>query len=432
MLSKENNDLITQTGPGTPGGKLLRSYWQPIVTAEEMPAGGDPKPIRIMSEDLVLFRDDDNRLGLIGLHCPHRGTDLSYGRVEDGGLRCLYHGWAFDVNGNCIDQPAEPEDKKFCHKVRHTAYPVQEKGGVIWTYMGEGEPPLIPDLPFLTPPEENRAVFRVEQDCNWVQALEGSIDPSHVSYLHGMGGATDPDDPDDIDLAGVAKLDDHPSLEIQRLRYGARICALRKLPNGRSHLRVTNYVYPNATALPNNVSAGGDGKPPRGTGCGGRYYVPIDDTHHCRYEFVSTYDEPIDKDSHRARRVGNVTEDLRHVRSAANRYLQDRDEMKTKTFAGLGPYFPAHDCFAIESQGAIQDRTTEHLGVTDIAVIEMRKAIIDAIQKMQEGAEAPGLLRDPAEASFPELIVAGEYIEPDLTGPEHCDRKVAAMLQAAE
>jgi phenylpropionate dioxygenase-like ring-hydroxylating dioxygenase large terminal subunit len=115
MLSRAQNDLLTQTGPGTPGGRLLRSYWQPIAALDEMPPGGDPMPIRIMSEDLVLFRDDKDRLGLIGLHCPHRGTDLSYGRVEDGGLRCLYHGWLFDINGKCVDQPAEPEDKKFCH-----------------------------------------------------------------------------------------------------------------------------------------------------------------------------------------------------------------------------------------------------------------------------------------------------------------------------
>ena len=194
MLSKDHNDLITRTGPGTPGGTLLRSYWQPIATAQEMPPGGAPMPVRIMSEDLVLFRDDQDQLGLIGLHCPHRGTDLSYGRVEKGGLRCLYHGWLFDIEGKCIDQPAEPEDKKFCHKVRHVAYPVKEYGGVIWTYMGEGEAPLIPAFEFLTAPEERRITFRVIQHCNWVQGLESSIDPSHTSYLHRMsaprGGET--------------------------------------------------------------------------------------------------------------------------------------------------------------------------------------------------------------------------------------------------
>src|SRR6267143_2302916 len=184
MLSKAQNDLITQTGPGTPGGRLLRGYWQPIATAEEMPIGGAPMPVRVMSEDLVLFRDDSDRLGLIGQYCPHRGTDLSYGRVEDGGLRCLYHGWLFDINGKCLDQPAEPTDKKFCHKVRHASYPVQEKGGVIWTYMGEGVPPLIPNFQFLTAPEPNRIAFRTILKCNWLQGLESSTDPAHTTYLH--------------------------------------------------------------------------------------------------------------------------------------------------------------------------------------------------------------------------------------------------------
>src|SRR5215208_4600514 len=178
LLSKAQNDLITQTGSGTPGGRLLRSYWQPIATSDEIPVGGEPMAMRIMSEDLVLFRDDSDQLGLIGRYCPHRGTDLSYGRVENGGLRCLYHGWLFDIHGKCLEQPAEPASRKFCHKVRLANYPVQEKGGVIWTYMGEGEPPLIPNFQFLTAPEANRIAFRTILKCNWLQALESSTDPT--------------------------------------------------------------------------------------------------------------------------------------------------------------------------------------------------------------------------------------------------------------
>ena len=182
MLTKEQNDLLTQTGPGTPCGDFLRSYWQPVATAEEMPMGGDPLPIRILSEDLVLFRDEKDRLGLVGRHCPHRGTDLSYGRIENGGLRCLYHGWLFDIHGQCLEQPAER--RQFCHTVHLASYPVQEKGGAIWTYMGKGEPPLIPDFQFLMGPEANRQTFRTKQMCNWLQGLESSIDPVHTTYLH--------------------------------------------------------------------------------------------------------------------------------------------------------------------------------------------------------------------------------------------------------
>jgi phenylpropionate dioxygenase-like ring-hydroxylating dioxygenase large terminal subunit len=227
MLSHQQNALVTQTGPGTPGGKLLRSYWQPIATAEEMPIGGAPMPIKILSEDLVLFRDDRDRLGLIGLHCPHRATDLSYGRVENGGLRCLYHGWLFDIEGKCIDQPAEPEDKKFCHKVRHTAYPVQEYGGVIWTYMGEGEAPLIPAFQYLDCPPEKRIAFRVIQDCNWLQGLESSTDPAHTSYLHRMspgplGGLPG-------SSAAFFAEDTQPRLAIEGTSYGCRIYAMRNM-----------------------------------------------------------------------------------------------------------------------------------------------------------------------------------------------------------
>ena len=255
MLSKANNDLLTQTGPGTPCGDFLRSYWQPIAAADEMPIGGAPLPLRIMSEDLVLFRNDKDQLGLIGQFCPHRGTDLSYGRVEDGGLRCLYHGWLFDINGKCIDQPAEPKDKKFCHKVRHAAYPVREKGGAIWAYMGKGEPPMIPDFEFLMGPEPNRHTFRVVQTCNWLQGLESSTDPAHTTYLHRRppGKKSVRSGSDIAALRGT----EPPDISIQQTDYGTRIFAIHNSPNGKKYLRVNNYVYP-AGATP-STSTGESG-----------------------------------------------------------------------------------------------------------------------------------------------------------------------------
>src|SRR4051812_35773888 len=144
MLTREENDLLTRTGPGTPCGELLRRYWQPVALAEELPPGGFPIPIEIMGEQLVLFRDDQSRIGLLDLHCSHRAADLSYGRVEDGGLRCIYHGWLYDVNGRCLETPAEPEGSNLKLTIRHPAYPCQEAGGVIFAYMGPGEPPLLP------------------------------------------------------------------------------------------------------------------------------------------------------------------------------------------------------------------------------------------------------------------------------------------------
>jgi len=421
MLSKAQNDLLTQTGPDTPGGRFLRSYWQPVATAEEMPIGGAPMPIRIMGEDLVLFRDDKNRLGLIGQFCPHRGTDLSYGRIEDGGIRCLYHGWLFDFSGKCIDQPAEPEDKKFCHKVRHVGYPVQEKGGAIWAYLGDGEPPLIPDFQFLTGPEPNRLTFRVVQQCNWLQGLESSADPAHTTYLHRRPAGT----PSQRSGADVAALrgNDPPEIDIEHTDYGMRIFALHKSPNGRKYLRINNYVYP-CGATPS--TSGGTG------GYQGRWYVPIDDYSHCRFEFFYRHAEPLDKDRLRKNRAANVGPDNRHIRRAENRYLQDRGELeRNESYGGMGLHFPAQDAFAIESQGAIQDRTKEHLGSTDIVIIEVRKALLQAIKRMEETGEAPFLMRDPADARFADFICISTYIEDDEDGPSYCRRVLSAKEKEA-
>ena len=425
MLTEKQNDLVTQTGPGTPGGELLRSYWHPIATDDEIPPGGDPMPIDILSEELVLFRDPGDRLGLIGRHCAHRGTDLSYGRIEDGGLRCLYHGWLFDIEGKCIDQPAEPEDKKFCHKVRQTSYPVQQKGGVIWCYMGKGEAPLIPDFDYLTAPEENRMAFRVVQHSNWLQGLESSTDPAHTSYLHRL---STPKNAGSYDARGDNRFfsdDIHPKLGIERTSYGMRIYALRKLSTGEKYLRVNNYIYPcGATPV-------GTDTPPV-TAYQGRWYVPIDDERHCRFEFLYSQKKPLDKDFWRQQKGENIGPDKRHLRRADNRYQQDRDEQRRDdSFSGLGRYLPAHDAFAIESQGAIQDRTQEHLGSTDIVIIEVRKALLDAIKLMQDGKEAPGLLRDPKENEFPDFICTADFVEDGEDGPAYCRRILGDAAKVA-
>lgn len=427
MLSKQQNDLVTRTGPGTPGGDLLRSYWQPIATSQEMLIGGDPMPIKILSEDLVLFRDDKDRLGLTGLHCPHRGSDLSYGRIEDGGIRCLYHGWLFDIEGNCLDQPAEPEDKKFCKKVRHTSYPVEDKGGVIWCYMGDGEAPLIPDFQFMTGPEESRMAFRVVQKCNWLQGLESSTDPAHVSYLHRLSAPEA--NSNSYDSRGDNRFfsdDIYPRLQIERTSFGVRIHALRKMSTGENYLRVNNYIYPCGTTPVGT-------EPPPVKGYQGRWYVPQDDESHCRFEFIYRHGEPLDKEFWTKQKGDNVGPDKQHVRRAENRYLQDRDEMKRDdTFAGLGRYIPAHDAFAIETQGKIQDRTREHLGSTDIVIIEVRKALLDAINQMQAGGEAPGLLRDAGQNTFSDFICTADFIEDGEDGPAYIRRILGDLPEAAE
>src|SRR5512134_3509544 len=164
MMTREENELLTQTGPGTPCGEMMRRYWQPVGLSEELPVGGAPLSVRILGEELVLFRDDQGRVGLLGLHCAHRGTDLSYGRIEDGGLRCLYHGWLYDIDGRCLDQPAEPSISRFKEKICHLSYPCLERAGLIFAFMGEGEAPLLPDYEFLLVPETQTAIHRAFVD----------------------------------------------------------------------------------------------------------------------------------------------------------------------------------------------------------------------------------------------------------------------------
>src|SRR5262250_3518433 len=183
MIASDENNLLTQIGPGTPCGGLLRRYWQPVALAEELPEGGAPLKVKILSEELVLFRDDQGRPGLLGLHCSHRGTDLSYGRIEDGGLRCLYHGWLYDVAGRCLEQPGEPGGGEHRDAIRHLAYPCQEAAGVIFTYMGPRKPPLFPNYDFIRASSDHVCVEKIFHECNYLQANEGNIDPVHLSFL---------------------------------------------------------------------------------------------------------------------------------------------------------------------------------------------------------------------------------------------------------
>src|SRR6266566_4659518 len=184
MLSAEQNDRITRVGPSTPAGELLRRYWQPAALVDEFSGNRSIKPVRLLGEDLVIFRDETGRCGLLGRACPHRGTDLTYGRLEDGGLRCSFHGWLFDVNGKCLQTPAEPAGSRLCEHVRLRAYPVQEKSGILFAYLGEGEAPAFPHFDAFVAPAEYTFAFKGYWDCNWLQALEVGIDPAHASFLH--------------------------------------------------------------------------------------------------------------------------------------------------------------------------------------------------------------------------------------------------------
>ena len=224
----------------------MRRYWHPVALSEELPPDG-PLPVKIMSEDLVLFRDDHGQLGLLGLHCAHRRADLSYGRVEDGGLRCLYHGWLYDRHGRCLEQPCEPPEKRFCEKVHQTAYPCEEHAGIIFAYMGPGEPPLFPAYePFLAPPG-HVLVTKIFHECNYFQANEGNLDPSHVSYLHRQGNVPQnlkrPVQGSDGKLPlALYEADLAPHIDAEETHYGVRIFSTRNVEGDRTFFRVTNFI----------------------------------------------------------------------------------------------------------------------------------------------------------------------------------------------
>jgi phthalate 4,5-dioxygenase len=423
MIPSEENNLLTQIGPGTPCGELMRRYWQPVALSEELPREGSPLKVQILGEELVLFRDDQGRPGLLGLHCSHRGTDLSYGRVEDGGLRCVYHGWLYDICGRVLEQPGEPGGGTNRGEIRHRAHPCQELGGVIFTYMGPGEPPLLPSYDFLTAPEEYRTVTKVLHQCNYLQANEGNIDPVHLSFLHQylqdakpplrriVAGTKDTDN-------ALLKKDIAPNIEVEITDYGLRIYTTRDAGPGQCYFRVTNFIMPNLSAFGGSTV---------GDGYSVHWHVPVDDTHHWKYLFMFSRTEPLSQEL-RDKNRAELTPDYRLTRQGTNRYQQDRESMKTKSFTGIGFNFQAHDAFATESQGPVQDRTSEHLVSSDKAIVAARKLLLNAIRDVKEGRQPQHVLKDAKANRFSHLVVLSEIV-PAATDLKQFIRDRAANLQ---
>jgi len=414
MIPAEENLLLTQTDRGAPCGELMRRYWQPVALSEELPAGGAPLKVKILGEELALFRDDQGRPGLIGLHCAHRGTDLSYGRCEDGGLRCLYHGWLYDIHGRVIDQPGEPGGGANKESIRHLAYPCQEAGGVILAYLGPGEPPLVPNYEFLTVAPEYRTVTKALYECNYLQGNEGNIDPVHLSFLHQI-----------LDEAQIARRrivqsvnasdntllakDVAPTIEVEVKNFGLRISTLRDAGADKRYLRTTNFIMPNLSAFGGSTV---------GDGYAVHWHVPIDDQHHWKYIFAFSRTTPLDEFL-RTRSRAELTADYRLTKNAANRYQQDRPSMQTQTFTGLGTNFQVHDAFATESQGPVQNRTEENLVSSDKAIVAARKLILNGIKDVQAGREPQHVIRDAKANAFPNLVVISDVIAKSMDWKEY-------------
>jgi phenylpropionate dioxygenase-like ring-hydroxylating dioxygenase large terminal subunit len=398
MMSAQRNELITRTGPERPAGKLMRLYWQPAALVEELPAERPVKAIQLLGQNLVLFRDEQGRYGLVDRACPHRGADLAFGRLESGGLRCAFHGWLFDAGGKCLETPAEPEGSKLYTKVRHKAYPVRERNGILFAYLGPGEPPAFAHFDCFIAPDSYTFAFKGHVACNWLQTLEVGIDPAHASFLHrffedheqaGNYGIQFRSTSADSTLPMTKIMREHPSPQIdtEYTDYGFRIITLRAIDDSRTHIRVTNLLFPNAFVIPLS---------PEMTVT--QWQVPIDDVNCYWYAIFTSFGGPVDKETMRRHRLQLYTlPDYKPRLNATNDYGFNAAEQLHKTYTGMGEDINVHDQWAVESQGPVQDRTQEHLGASDKAIAVYRRILIDAIEQAAKG-KRPLMVLDEAAA----------------------------------
>ncbi len=383
MLPTQENDLITLVGPGTPLNTVMRSYWLPALLSREI-AEPDSPPVRVrlLGEDLVAFRDSRGRTGILDEHCPHRGTSLFFGRNEECGLRCIYHGWKMDVAGNVLDTPAEPADSTLKTKVHHTAYPCHEAAGIVFVYMGPKErTPIFPDYEWTRVPLDHLYVTKSVQDCSYLQGLEGECDSSHLSYLHrafsdAKRGGGDPD---------MYGKDGSPALEGVETDYGVRMISCRNPGDGTTYLRVSNFVLPCYGFVP---TGGLKGNP---EGYTIHAHVPVDDEHSLRFNIFFRRNRPVGAAERRLDE--EFKPDHTKARNIGNNYLIDREEQRRETFIGLGKSFVIHDSCATESMGPRYDRSKEHLGVGDVTVIALRKRLLKVVHGLDRGEEPPHLIR---------------------------------------
>jgi nitrite reductase/ring-hydroxylating ferredoxin subunit len=398
MMSQQQNDLITRIGPNDPAGKLMRMYWQPAALMDELEGERPIRPVKLLGESFVLFRDQNGRHGLIDRDCPHRGADLAFGRLENGGLGCAFHGWLFDVEGRCLETPAEPVGSSLCKNIRQRAYPVVAKGGILWAYLGEGEPPAFPEIDCFAAPDAYTFAFKGLIGCNWLQALEVGIDPAHASFLHRFFEDEDPavaygkqfrgtSANSDMPMTKVLREYDRPIINVEQTEYGLRLIALRQIDEQRTHVRVTNQLFPHAFVIPMSTEMTIT-----------QWHVPVDDENCYWYAIFTSYAAPVDKQKMREQRLELYElPGYRSRKNKSNDYGFDPSEQATETYTGMGADINVHDQWAVESMGPIQDRTREHLGQSDKAIVQYRRLLRQEIEKVAAG-ERPLMFLDSTHA----------------------------------
>jgi phthalate 4,5-dioxygenase oxygenase subunit len=389
MLTSQDYDLLARVEKDAPMGQIMRRHWLPACMTEEV-AERDAKPVRtrLLGEDLVMFRDSQGRLGCLGEHCRHRGASLAFGRNEECGLRCLYHGWKFDVDGNVLEMPSEPDASKIRGTVKQKSYPVREGGGFVWIWMGPKEEMREFEPPSWAPSATTKiSIVKMHTACNWAQVLEGAIDSAHSSTLHSTNMPAKAGDG-----AGAAggtwtrpSTDKAPRLQMQQTSFGFRYAAIRKPilnPETHDYIRTTLFIAPFTVLIPPNDQYNL-----------AQMLIPIDDVNTMFYWVAWHETKGIAQDEWRefcAATVGvDLDENYRKVRTLDNWFQQDRAAMKQGDFTGIKG-IPAQDMAMWESMGAITDRAADYLGSSDLAVFQFRKQMVAAVQDIQNGGPAIG------------------------------------------
>jgi phenylpropionate dioxygenase-like ring-hydroxylating dioxygenase large terminal subunit len=387
MLTEEMNIFLTRTGPGTPMGELFRRYWIPALLDSELPEPDcPPARVKLLGEKLVAFRDTEGRIGMIEEFCAHRGVSLWFGRNEECGLRCPYHGWKYDVNGQCVDLPSEPEESGMRQRIKLKSYPCVELGGVVWTYMGPpAETPPLPNFEWVHLPPSHRVTTKRWQESNYLQAIEGGIDSSHVSFLHRGDLATDPfhRNTAGAKFAKSTKTTFHLVDSSGGLLIGAR----RDADPGNYYWRITQWIMPWYTLIP----------PYAGNALNGHAWVPMDDENCMAWSMTFHPAHPIPEEHVALIKDGNgvhaelIPGTFRPVANRDNDYLIDRAKQKSGRHYNGVRGLAMQDASVQESMGPIADRTKEHLRSTDRAIIIARQRLLKAGNDVKKGDQAPGL-----------------------------------------
>ena len=405
-MKADQNERLTRIGPDTACGKLMRHYWQPIALVDEFNPALDPsiairpvKAVRILGQNLVLFKNGQGEFGLLDRDCPHRGADLSFGRNEGDGLRCPFHGWKFDVSGQCIQTPAEPASSKLCQHVRQRNYPLIERSGILFGWFGPtgAAPPAFPALDCFTAPGSHTFAFKGMWACNWLQAFEVGLDPAHASFLHRFFVDESLDDAYGRQFRGASAGDingerwpmtrvmrefDQPRITVEPMPYGMRLTALRPMTDALTHVRVTNSIFPHTFVIPLSE-----------TMTITQMHVPVDDTHTYWYSVFTSFAGPVDKQAMRNQRLRAISlPDYIPKSGRHNNWGFNPEEQVGRTYLGMGEDdINVHDQWACESMGPIQDRTREHLGTSDVAIMANRRSLLKAIDDVAAGKLPPGM-----------------------------------------